>query len=117
MPSPNDTQVIATNECVAKCPKGDGSPAATETYRVCQDACIAQHFYSTSVGTPNPTGGSGSGSGSGNGGGSGSGTGAGGASATGSGATPSSTGTSGAQAVKVGSAASFLGLIAAIMAV
>jgi hypothetical protein len=59
VPSPNQSQVNATTQCVAKCPQGDGSPAQTNAYKVCIDGCINQHYFVTSEGTPEPTGASG----------------------------------------------------------
>ncbi|KAL2259182.1 hypothetical protein VTK26DRAFT_7236 [Humicola hyalothermophila] len=66
VPSPNESQVNATNTCVAGCPQGDGSEAASAQYNSCVQACIGQHYYTASVGTPQPTGGP-SGNGNGNG--------------------------------------------------
>jgi len=68
--APNDGAANATNECVAKCPKGDGSQAQTDQYAQCANSCINSIFLSTSSVAPAATGssGSGSGSGSGNGG-------------------------------------------------
>lgn len=44
---PNASQAIATNECAAKCDQGDGSPAATQAYSKCVDACINSLFPSS----------------------------------------------------------------------
>ncbi|KAF2468266.1 uncharacterized protein BDR25DRAFT_344539 [Lindgomyces ingoldianus] len=44
---PNESQVIETNNCAAKCDQGDGTPAATEKYSQCVQACIASYFPSS----------------------------------------------------------------------
>ncbi|EON64242.1 hypothetical protein W97_03473 [Coniosporium apollinis CBS 100218] len=44
---PNESQVNQTNECVAQCDQGDGSPAATERYSQCTQNCIASYYPST----------------------------------------------------------------------
>ncbi|KAL2184178.1 hypothetical protein L209DRAFT_757555 [Thermothelomyces heterothallicus CBS 203.75] len=67
VPSPNDAQVNATNNCVAACPQGKGSEADTEAYRQCVGRCIGENYYTSSAGTPRPTGSTGGGSSSGNG--------------------------------------------------
>lgn len=41
---PNSSQVVATNECAAKCDQGDGSPEDTEKYSECVQSCIASYF-------------------------------------------------------------------------
>ncbi|PUU78128.1 hypothetical protein B9Z19DRAFT_1065335 [Tuber borchii] len=84
--APNDGAANATNECVAKCPKGDGSQAQTDQYAACANSCINTIFLSTSSVAPAATGSSGSGSGSGSGGNSGN--------PTSSGSKPSGTGSS-----------------------
>lgn len=92
VPNPDTSQVNATNNCVAACPKGSGSATDNLNYQNCVDGCIGQYYYTTS-GTPKATGGSGSGSGSGSGAGTGGGTGTGsGPSATGSAASGSASG-------------------------
>lgn len=87
VPSPNEKQVNATNECVAACDLGSGTEADNKKYEACRDGCIEKHYYKTEVGTPQQTAGSGSGSG-------GSGSGSNG-DATRSGSAADSTGTSG----------------------
>ncbi|KAL2172095.1 hypothetical protein VTG60DRAFT_465 [Thermothelomyces hinnuleus] len=67
VPSPNDAQANATNTCVAACPQGKGSEADTEAYRQCVGRCIGENYYTSSAGTPQPTGSTGGGSSSGNG--------------------------------------------------
>ncbi|KAK5990650.1 hypothetical protein PT974_08919 [Cladobotryum mycophilum] len=85
VPSPNESQVNATTECAAKCNQGDGTAAQTEAYAKCIDKCINDHYFVSSQGTPQATGGAGGGSNGGSGsGGSG-----------GSGASPTSGGGSG----------------------
>ncbi|KAH6610478.1 hypothetical protein Trco_000498 [Trichoderma cornu-damae] len=56
VPSPNQSQVNSTIQCVADCPQGDGSSAQTNAYKLCIDKCIQDHYYVTSEGTPEPTG-------------------------------------------------------------
>ncbi|KAF2808564.1 uncharacterized protein BDZ99DRAFT_359690, partial [Mytilinidion resinicola] len=41
---PNSSQVVDTTQCAMKCDQGDGSPAATQKYSACVQACIANHF-------------------------------------------------------------------------
>ncbi|QUC17689.1 uncharacterized protein UV8b_01930 [Ustilaginoidea virens] len=65
VPSPNEEQVIETTKCVAACPQGNGSPADTQKYADCSNACIKKHFYVSSEGTPEATGGSNNNGGSG----------------------------------------------------
>ncbi|PWW74457.1 hypothetical protein C7212DRAFT_298639 [Tuber magnatum] len=60
--APNDAAVNATNECVGKCAKGDGSPSATAQYEKCVSGCINTIYLSTSA-VPTATGSRGSGSG------------------------------------------------------
>ncbi|PTB67259.1 hypothetical protein BBK36DRAFT_168501 [Trichoderma citrinoviride] len=55
VPSPNQSQVNATTQCVAKCPQGNGSAAQTNTYKLCIDKCINDHYFVTSEGTPSAT--------------------------------------------------------------
>lgn len=102
VPNPNESQVNATNTCVAACPQGNGSPADIQNYSSCVQACIGANYYNPQTGTPQPTGaagGSSGKSGSGSSGGEGSG------SDSGDGKGGSGTGTSGSQASKTGSAA------------
>ncbi|KAF2634941.1 hypothetical protein P280DRAFT_554170 [Massarina eburnea CBS 473.64] len=44
---PNESQVIDTNECAAKCDQGDGSPEATNKYAECQQNCFYSKFPSS----------------------------------------------------------------------
>ncbi|KAJ4318323.1 hypothetical protein N0V84_006920 [Fusarium piperis] len=59
VPSPNEDQVNATNECVAKCDKGKGSEADTEKYAACVQDCVANNYWKTVDGTPRETAASG----------------------------------------------------------
>ncbi|RDA88135.1 hypothetical protein CP532_6795 [Ophiocordyceps camponoti-leonardi (nom. inval.)] len=52
VPSPNERQAKATNDCTAKCEQGDGSPAQIKAYGDCVQGCISQHFYTQPSGTP-----------------------------------------------------------------
>ncbi|KAJ3470702.1 hypothetical protein MRS44_000801 [Fusarium solani] len=60
VPSPNEQQVNATNECVAGCPKGKGSEADTQKYAACLQDCVAENYWKTVDGTPRETAASGS---------------------------------------------------------
>ncbi|KAK7418972.1 hypothetical protein QQZ08_011051 [Neonectria magnoliae] len=62
VPSPNESQVNATNDCVAGCEQGNGSQKQTDAYAKCVQDCISDNYYKTSSGTPRETGSSGSGS-------------------------------------------------------
>lgn len=55
---PNSSQAVETNECAAKCDQGDGSPAATQKFTQCVQACIASFFPSsqTVAAAPNASG-------------------------------------------------------------
>ncbi|KAL7961565.1 hypothetical protein V8C34DRAFT_272941 [Trichoderma compactum] len=135
VPSPDQSQVNATTACVAKCPQGDGSPSQTNTYKLCVNKCISDHYFVTSEGTPSqtgaagdhaasntgtgtdtaaaPTGSSGSGSGSSSGNSSGTGTRSG--SPTRTGAASTSTTTNAAPAI-IASGGALAGVIAALLA-
>lgn len=41
---PNSLQVNQTDDCVAKCPQGDGSSSASNNYSNCVQACIRSYF-------------------------------------------------------------------------
>ncbi|EEU47887.1 uncharacterized protein NECHADRAFT_98822 [Fusarium vanettenii 77-13-4] len=60
VPSPNEKQVNATNECVANCPKGKGSEADTQKYAACLEQCVSDNYWKTVDGTPRETAASGS---------------------------------------------------------
>ncbi|WAO83817.1 Hypothetical protein NCS54_00101700 [Fusarium falciforme] len=60
VPSPNEKQVNATNDCVAGCPKGKGSEADTQKYAACLQDCVANNYWKTVDGTPRETAASGS---------------------------------------------------------
>ena len=44
---PNSLQVNQTDDCVAKCPQGDGSESASEQYSTCVQGCISSYYPST----------------------------------------------------------------------
>lgn len=44
---PNESQVIETNNCAAKCDQGDGSDAASKRFEQCVQSCIARLFPSS----------------------------------------------------------------------
>lgn len=60
VPSPNEKQVNATNECVANCDQGKGSEADTQKYAACIEDCVANNYWKTVDGTPRETSASGS---------------------------------------------------------
>ena len=55
VPDPNAAQANATNNCVADCPKGNGTASDNLQYADCVAACIGANYY-TSTGTPGQTG-------------------------------------------------------------
>lgn len=55
VPNPDAAQANATNNCVADCPKGNGTASANLDYADCVAACIGANYY-TSTGTPAQTG-------------------------------------------------------------
>ncbi|KAK0618367.1 hypothetical protein B0T17DRAFT_335872 [Bombardia bombarda] len=126
VPNPNESQVNATNNCVAACPRGTGTADDNLAYAECVDDCIGRYYFTTS-GTPAPTGGAGSGSNSNVNAATGvsaftsdaaAATGTGSATGTGTGSAASSTSTGAADVLHVaGSAAGVLGLLAALLAV
>ncbi|GAB0137509.1 hypothetical protein EsDP_00005769 [Epichloe bromicola] len=59
VPNPNEQQVNDTTKCTAACPQGKGSPEETQKYAACVQGCISKHYYASSEGTPQATGGSG----------------------------------------------------------
>ncbi|KAB8233550.1 hypothetical protein ETB97_003648 [Aspergillus alliaceus] len=53
VPCPNGSQANDTNNCVAACPQGTGSPADTQRYANCQNECYSSHFFPiTATGAP-----------------------------------------------------------------
>ncbi|KOS16688.1 hypothetical protein ESCO_004881 [Escovopsis weberi] len=143
IPSPNASQAVSTNNCVAKCSQGDGSAAATKAYEQCVSACITNNYYTTDFGTPEQTpapkpadsgkgsdsgsdsdsdSGSGSGSGSNSGSGSGKGDGSSGSGATKTAGSAAGSRTTGATATPTDNAAPYvagsamLGLMGMVLA-
>lgn len=53
VPSPNETQVNDTTQCVAECDQGDGTEEQTEAYANCTQQCIQDLFFTDGEGTPN----------------------------------------------------------------
>ncbi|KAI5798890.1 hypothetical protein EDC01DRAFT_649628 [Geopyxis carbonaria] len=49
-PAPTEEMVKATTECVAACPKGDGTVAQNERYSVCQSSCITKQYFASTLG-------------------------------------------------------------------
>ncbi len=117
-----------TNQCVANCPKGNGTATDNKNYSDCVQVCISSYYLggTTTAACSSPTGGSGSGSGSGNGNGNGAtttgaaGSGAGGSSPSGTATGKAGSETSKAAAADVlrvgGSAVGMLGFLAAFLA-
>jgi hypothetical protein len=56
VPSPDKNQVNKTTQCVANCDQGDGSKSATEKYSKCAQACISDNYFNSADGTPAQTG-------------------------------------------------------------
>ncbi|KAF2435649.1 hypothetical protein EJ08DRAFT_567973, partial [Tothia fuscella] len=52
VPHPGESQMIDTTDCVAKCDQGDGSTAASDAYRKCQDACISSFIITSGTAAP-----------------------------------------------------------------
>ncbi|KAH7034413.1 hypothetical protein BKA57DRAFT_400094 [Linnemannia elongata] len=52
VPATDNSQVNATNNCVASCPQGDGSKDQTERYVACQSDCIGALYYGLKSGVP-----------------------------------------------------------------
>jgi cobalamin biosynthesis Mg chelatase CobN len=134
VPNPSDSQVNATNNCVANCPQGKGTESDIAAYQKCVEDCIGANYFTA---TPSPTGSSGSdnnnngGSGSNNNNGDGSSSSGSGndngntnpsstsgnqASNTGSNAAATSTGAASQLMQVSGSAVGLLGFLAAVMA-
>ncbi|KYK57712.1 hypothetical protein DCS_04725 [Drechmeria coniospora] len=139
VPSPNESQAETTNNCVAACSQGNGSPADTQRYSDCTQKCIGDYFFHPAQGTPNDkSAGNGAGTNAGNGAGTNAGTTAGAnagtnagtnAGANGSGSTATLSGSATATSTHTASAvssglapiataapAAILGLVAAVLA-
>lgn len=48
VPSPSYDQVVATNECSAKCSQGSGSEADAQAYAACLDTCVQSYYLAGS---------------------------------------------------------------------
>lgn len=57
VPNPNEDQALDTIDCVAQCEQGNGTEEETAAYIECSNRCVNEHFFSSGVGTPEPTGG------------------------------------------------------------
>ena len=56
VPCPSEDQANDTNDCVAQCPQGTGTPEDTQAYISCQNACFTSHFFpATMTGVTVPT--------------------------------------------------------------
>ncbi|KAF7714630.1 Uncharacterized protein PECH_007211 [Penicillium ucsense] len=55
VPCPSDNQANDTNNCVAACPQGTGSPADTQKYADCEQRCYSSHFLATTYVAAAPT--------------------------------------------------------------
>ena len=53
---PNSSQVDQTTQCAMSCDQGDGSPAATEKYSQCVQACISSYFPTSQTVAAAPAG-------------------------------------------------------------
>ncbi|KAJ4388395.1 hypothetical protein N0V85_007595, partial [Neurospora sp. IMI 360204] len=59
VPNPSDQDVNDTNDCVAACPKGNGTESDNAKYSDCVQDCIGQHYFTATTGgaaSSNPTG-------------------------------------------------------------
>ena len=45
VPCPNQSQANNSNECVAKCPQGSGTPADATRYAQCEQGCFSTHYF------------------------------------------------------------------------
>ncbi|KAB8074145.1 hypothetical protein BDV29DRAFT_174053 [Aspergillus leporis] len=45
VPCPNASQANDTNNCVAACPQGTGTPSDTQRYIDCSNRCLSSHFF------------------------------------------------------------------------
>ncbi|KAB5579887.1 hypothetical protein GE09DRAFT_418123 [Coniochaeta sp. 2T2.1] len=52
VPNPDPAAVNATNDCVAACPKGNGTAADNLAYQECVDACIGKYYFTATTGSP-----------------------------------------------------------------
>ncbi|KAK3356192.1 hypothetical protein B0H65DRAFT_565502 [Neurospora tetraspora] len=57
VPNPSDQDVNETNDCVAACPKGNGTESDNAKYSDCVQDCIGQHYFTATTGgaASNPT--------------------------------------------------------------
>jgi hypothetical protein len=51
VPAPNESQILATNECSKNCSQGDSGAEDTKKYGECLASCASQYYY-VSGGTP-----------------------------------------------------------------
>jgi hypothetical protein len=49
VPCPNASMANATNNCVAACPKGSGTPSDTASYSTCIRGCYSSLFFPASA--------------------------------------------------------------------
>lgn len=49
-PGPTEEMANATTQCAMECEQGDGSPEATEMYAACQQKCIVDGFFVSTLG-------------------------------------------------------------------
>ncbi|KAK6336486.1 hypothetical protein TWF696_002036 [Orbilia brochopaga] len=52
LPTPDETAVNATHNCVAACPSSSGSDADNAAWAECQQKCVAALYYTASITTP-----------------------------------------------------------------
>ncbi|KAJ5787931.1 hypothetical protein N7457_002921 [Penicillium paradoxum] len=55
VPCPSDNQANDTNDCVAACPQGTGTPADADKYAACEQSCYTSHFWGGSGNAPTAT--------------------------------------------------------------
>ncbi|KAJ6037390.1 hypothetical protein N7540_001669 [Penicillium herquei] len=54
VPCPSESQAVDTNNCVAACPQGNGTPADSKNYADCEQNCYNSHFF-PAEGAPSTT--------------------------------------------------------------
>ncbi|KAF4988074.1 hypothetical protein FGRMN_9994 [Fusarium graminum] len=55
VPSPNEKNIEDTTKCAANCDQGNGSASATEKYSACVQDCIANNYWKSVDGSPRGT--------------------------------------------------------------
>lgn len=48
LPTPDNTAVQATHDCISKCPQGNGTKAETDAFAACEASCVSSLYYTAS---------------------------------------------------------------------